>query len=440
MGWYDRKVRRVRDLSCGDTRIFLELEVRRVACRSCGKVKSERLDFLADNPLYTKRFAFFVGRRCRQASIADVAKELELDWHTVKELEKQYMEAQLARVGRPGPMVIGIDEISIRKGHTYRIVVSDLVRGRPIWFGGDDRSEASMDQFYEWLGAKKSARIRLAVMDMWKPFRNSTQASAPSRDPVRQVPRRAPPGRALDKVRKSEYARLSGNNRRFIKGQKYTLLSHRENLTLEGKKSLKDMLAANKRLNTAYLLKESFGQLWSYNREGWARRFFENWRASLKWQRLKPYEKFAAMIDRHWDGIAAYCQPENKVSLGFVEGLNNKIRVIQRRAYGLRDEEYLRLKILTCMLPHPVADRQATCAHPPRRSLDARCAVVILRSSRRCRRHRCGHDGQRKRVAHMSTATTTREDSLSKMAQNHPHDFTKRPKSEGRRCCRECPP
>ena len=85
--------------------------------------------------------------------------------------------------------------------------------------------------------------------------------------------------------------------------------------------------------------------------EGWARRFFENWRASLKWQRLKPYEKFADMIDRHWDGLAAYCKPENKVSLGFVEGLNNKIRVIQRRAYGLRDEEYLRLKVLTCMLP-----------------------------------------------------------------------------------------
>lgn len=82
MGWYDRKVRRVRDLSCGDTRIFLELEVRRLDCRNCGKVKRERLDFLADNPLYTKRFAYFVGRRCRQASIADVAKELALDWHT----------------------------------------------------------------------------------------------------------------------------------------------------------------------------------------------------------------------------------------------------------------------------------------------------------------------------------------------------------------------
>ena len=157
-------------------------------------------------------------------------------------------------------------------------------------------------------------------------------------------------GEALDAVRKSEYARLSGKDRRYIKGQKYTLLSHRENLTSDGRASLKQLLAANKRLNSADLLKESFGQLWDYRREAWARRFFDQWRASLKGQRLKPFEKFAQMIERHWNGIAAYCDPQNKVSLGFVEGLNNKIRVIQRRAYGLRDEEYLRLKVLTCML------------------------------------------------------------------------------------------
>ena len=321
-------------------------------CRRCGKVKRERLEFLADNFFFTKRFSHYVGRRCRQETIKDVAKELKLDWDTVKTLEMQYMRAQLAKAGTPGPKAIGIDEISIRKGHTYRIVVSDLIRRRPIWFGGCDRSQASMAMFFDALGKKKSAHIRLAVMDMWKPFRNATRAYAPQAailfDKFHIM---AHLGKALDTVRKSEYARLSGDKRRFIKGQKYTLLSHRENLNMDGKRALKTLLAANKRLNTAYLLKESFGQLWDYEREGWARRFFENWRASLKWQRLEPYEKFAKMIDRHWDGIAAYCKPENKVSLGFVEGLNNKIRVIQRRAYGLRDEEYLRLKILTCMLP-----------------------------------------------------------------------------------------
>jgi transposase len=107
-------------------------------------VKRERLAFLADNPLYTKRFAYFVGRRCRQATIKDVAKELALDWQTVKVLEQQYMEAQLKRAGTPAPQVIGVDELAIRKGHSYRIVVSDLVRGRPIWFGGEDRSEVTL--------------------------------------------------------------------------------------------------------------------------------------------------------------------------------------------------------------------------------------------------------------------------------------------------------
>jgi len=315
-------------------------------------VKRERLDLLSDNPFYTKRFAYYVGRRCRNETISAVAKELHLDWDSVKALDQQYMKAQLAKAGTPGPKRIGIDEISIKKRHTYRIVVSDLDRGRPIWFGGEDRSEASMAQFYADLGEKKSRQVRLALMDMWKPFRKATQAHAPQAAILFDkfhVMRHL--GEALDKVRKSEYARLSGKDRRFIKGQKFTLLSHQENLTLEGRQSLKTLLAANKRLNTAYLLKESFGQLWNYRSEVWARRFFENWRESLKWQRLKPFEKFAQTIDRHWDGIAVYCKPENKVSLGFVEGLNNKIRVIQRRSYGLRDEEYLRLKILTCMLP-----------------------------------------------------------------------------------------
>jgi len=351
-GFYDHRVRRIRDLPSGALRIYLQIEVRRVACRRCGQVKRERLDFLAENPRHTKRFAYYVGKRCRASTIQDIAEELGLEWHTVKELEKQYMREQLRRAGAPGPKVIGIDELSIRKRHTYRIVVSDLVRMRPIWFGGNDRSEASMDAFFQWLGPKKTAGIRLAVMDMWKAFRNSTERHAPQAHVLFDkfhVLRHL--GTALDTVRKGEYARLSGKDRRFIKGQKYTLLAHRENLTLEGRKSLRLLLAANKRLNTAYLLKESFGQLWDYQREAWARRFFENWRASLKWQRLKPFERFAEMIERHWDGIAAYCEPENKVALGFVEGLNNKIRVIQRRAYGLRDEEYLRLKVLTCMLP-----------------------------------------------------------------------------------------
>lgn len=342
----------MRDLSCGNTRVCLALEVRRVLCRCCGKVGREPLDFLADNPFHTKRFAWFVGRRCRSRTLKEVAGELHPDWQTVKELDKHCMAVQLDRVGIPGPKAIGIDEISIRRGHTYRIVASDLIRHRPTWFGGEDRSEAGMNRFYHWPGEKKTRGIRLAVMDMRKPFRNAAIKRAPQAALLYgrfHVMRHL--SDALDKVRKAGYARLSGKERRGIKGQQQVLLSNHENLTLDGRKSLKTLLAAGKRLPTACVLKESFGQLWSCQREGWARRFFDNRKAGLKWQRLKPYEKFAEMIERHRDGIAACCNPENKVPPGFVEGLNNKIRVIRRRAYGLRDEEYLRLKVLTCMRP-----------------------------------------------------------------------------------------
>jgi transposase len=205
-GWYDRRTRRVRDLPSGPYRIYLEFEVRRVDCKNCQAVKREALGFLSDSPFYTKRFAYYVGRRCRTSTISDVAKELHLDWDSVKTLDKQYMKAQLAKAGTPGPKRIGIDEISIKKRHTYRIVVSDLDRSRPIWFGGEDRSEASMAQFYAWLGEKKSPRIKLALMDMWKPFRNATHKHAPQAAILFDkfhVMRHL--GDALDKVRKAEY-------------------------------------------------------------------------------------------------------------------------------------------------------------------------------------------------------------------------------------------
>lgn len=317
-------------------------------------MKTERLEWLADNPFYTKRFAFYVGRRCRETPIKEVAEELFLDWQTVKDLDKQYMQEQLRRAGGPAPRVIGIDEIAIGKGHRYRIVVSDLQRGRPIWFGGQDRSAASLDEFFAWLGPKKCRRIRLAVMDMWSAFRTSTlqEGNAPQAtilyDKFHILKHL---GEAMDKVRKREYRRLTGKGRRFIKGQRYALLTHWGNLSADGRAALKLLFKANTRLNKAYLLKESFGQLWTYSSPFWARRFFDQWRAALRWQRLEPFERFAELVAGHWDGIEAYCHEENRVPLGFVEGLNNKIRAIQRRAYGFRDEQYFRLKILTSTLP-----------------------------------------------------------------------------------------
>jgi len=315
-------------------------------------VRKENLeDFLQRLP-YTRRYMLFIGRRCRESSIKAIAEEQNIDWKTVKNLEKQYMQEQLDSREEVFPEVIGIDEISIKKGHKYRIVVSDLEKGEPIWFGGDDRSENSMSQFYEWLGKEKCKKLKLIVMDMWKAFRNSAEKNASQagilfdRFHIMQHL-----NEALDKVRKEEHKRLQeSEGEDYIKGNKYTLLSRRKNLTLTGSESLEKMLKANERLNKAYLLKESFDQLWGFKNTDSARIFFDKWKESLENQNLRAYEKFTQMIDKHWDGIKTHCTLSKEIKLGFVEGLNNKIRVLQRRAYGLRDEEYLRLKVLTFKL------------------------------------------------------------------------------------------
>lgn len=350
--FYDRRIYRTRARDCGDTRIYLDFEYRRVACPDCG-VKQERLDWLAENPRFVRGFTRVVGRDAKTMSLVDVARRHRLSWGAARRLEMSYMKEFLAKHPPPKRLrAIGVDEVSIRKCHSYAITVADLDRQRPIWMSESPGcAEEDMARFFDDMGPQRVARIKLAVMDMWKPFRNATRARAPQArivfDKFHVLRHLAD---ALDEVRRREYRRVNEKDRKFIKGQRYTLLSNQANLDVDGRWSLKLLLKANKRLHTAYLLKESFGQLWDYNYAGCARTFFDRWKAQLKWQRLVPFEKFAAMIERHWDGIAAYCHPDNKVSLGFMEGLNNKIRAIQRRAYGIKDQNYLKLKVLTSFI------------------------------------------------------------------------------------------
>jgi len=113
-----------------------------------------------------------------------------------------------------------------------------------------------------------------------------------------------------------EYKRVSDKEKTFIKGQRYTLLSHKANLDLDGRRSLKLLLKANNAHQQGLLAQGGLRQLWDYQNPIWARKFFDNWKAQLKWSRLEPYQKFAAMIERHWDGVVSYCHPNRKVSLG----------------------------------------------------------------------------------------------------------------------------
>lgn len=351
---YDAIERRWRHLDTCQYQTILIATVPRIKCDEHG-VKQVRVPWSEERSRFTALFeALVIDWLQATENIAAVAKGMRLSWEEVAGIRSRAVARGMKRRGRAAlPASVGVDETSITRGHEYITVVNALSEARVLDVI-DERKEESLSTFWSQYSSEELAHVETVAMDMWPPYIASTRKHLSIADEkivfdkfhiMKHL------GEALDEVRKSEYGRLKGRDRTYIKGQKYTLLSHRENLTLKGRQALDKLLAANKRLHIAYLLKESFGQLWDYEKEGWARKFFENWKASLKWQRLGPYEKFARMIENHWEGIAAYCKPENKVPLGFVEGLNNKIRVLQRRAYGLRDEEYLRLKILTCMLP-----------------------------------------------------------------------------------------
>ena len=319
-------------------------------------VKQETLAWLAESGRFTKRFERTIGKLCRLMTVKEAARLHRLSWDQVRRMDVAYMRELVAK--HPPSIAlraIGVDEVSIRKGHAYAIVVADLDQKRPIWMSGvPGRAKEDMDRFFLEMGPRRCNRIDLAAMDMWKPFRNSLVEHAPQAeivfDKFHVIGHLSD---ALDQVRRQEYARVAEKDKRFIKGQRYTLLSHKANLDTDGRRSLGLLLKANKRLNKAYLLKEMFGQLWDYNNPTWARKFFDNWKAQLRWSRLEPYCKFAELVERHWEGIVSYCSPDHKISLGFMEGLNNKIRVIQRRSYGIRDMEYLRLKVITSFIEDP---------------------------------------------------------------------------------------
>ena len=248
----------------------------------------------------------------------------------------------------------------LREAKEYRVVVNDLDLERPIWVGGSGREEADIDLFFEMLGEEKSAAIELATMDIWEPFRNSVSKSAPQ---ARIIYNRFYINRrlfeALDEVRREEHEHIASEQGSYVPGQFYTLLSHRENLDLDGSQALERRLDINQRLHTAHILKETFSQLWDYQSEPDALAFVENWKAGVQAQGLEPLLEFAALIDAHWEGIGSHYHPGNKISQGVVEKINNRIRTFQRRKGDEREEEFFKLKIITAFLPPLPEDADA---------------------------------------------------------------------------------
>ena len=352
--YHDCEEREVRDLPILGASLHLVLWRFRVDCPECGP-RLEALDWLDPYARVTKRLAASVARLCKVMPIKQVAEFHDLHWGTVKAIDKAHLEAELGPPDFAGVELLLIDEFALRKGHRYATVVADASTKRVLWVG-KGRSREEVRVFFELLGKAGCARIKAVGMDMSHAFRAEVQRHCPKAEIVYDLFHVvAKYGKeVVDAIRVSEANRLREDKpaRKLIKGAKWLLLRNKSNLPDEESRiQLKEVLEANQALMTAYVLKDDLKQLWTYQREGWARRAWEGWLARAQESGIKPLIHFAKRLTAYLPGILAHCRWPLHTSL--LEGINNKIKVLKRTAYGYRDDAYFFLKIRSAFPGNP---------------------------------------------------------------------------------------
>lgn len=277
-------------------------------------------------------------------TIKDVAKNLGLHWDTVKEIEKKKLAAKYKKVDLTGLTHIAIDEFAIKKGHVYQTVVMDLLQGRIIYVA-KDREMSSLDNFWKMVDRGK-VKIKAVAMDMWPAYIGSVLAHCPSAAIVFDrfhITKKL--NEAIDETRRLLFNEEKDiNKKKIIKGTRWLLLKKGVKISESGQKRLQEALAVNAPLAQAYYLKEELDLLWMETDPKEAESFFNDWCDQASTTEVTPMLKFVAMLKSHRSGILNWFK--YRISTGPLEGMNNKIKVLKRKAYGYRDIEYFNLKIL----------------------------------------------------------------------------------------------
>lgn len=341
---YDHEVRRIRDLSVFAHDAYLLVEKWRVACPSCG-VRVEDLGFADPYSRHTLRLEEQVARLCRWMPVSQVAELLGLDWRTVKDIDKRALQRQFGDPDYSGLRRLAIDEISYRRRHHYLTQVLDLDRNRVIWVGRG-RRKATLRRFFDEVGPEVTRGIQAIAIDMWEPYIEAICERAPQAaivfDHFHVV--RTYHRKVVDRVRIDETKKAEEEHEGIYKGTKYLLLKNKERLSEEDQSRLEALLRLNHNLNVVYVLKEDLELFWKTEDPKEAREILQQWTETARESGLKPLEDFAEMLETHAYGLLSHC--EFPISTGQLEGLNNKVKVIQRRCYGFHDLEYLGLKIM----------------------------------------------------------------------------------------------
>lgn len=302
----------------------------------------------------TTRFADSVARLAQLLPIKQVAAWFGLSWDTVQAIDQAAMETRLGPIDLTGVRRIALDEFAIQKGHRYATSVVDPTTKRVLWVGRGRRRE-DLRPFFELLGPAGCQALEVAVMDMSEAYEQETRLHCPQITIVYDLFHVvAKYGReVIDRVRVDEtnrIARAAGGNaptiraqRRVIKGTRWLLLRNKQNLRPHERIRLKEVLAANRHLYVVYILKDALKALWGYRYGGAFRRAWEDWYGWAIRSRIPALTTFARHLKAKQPGILAHCK--YPLHTGLLEGINNKIKVLKRIAYGFRNDTYFFLKI-----------------------------------------------------------------------------------------------
>jgi transposase len=353
LGTVNRRLRReVQDLPVWGRPIVLSVEYCQLKIGATDR-RVERLSFVEPGHGFTRRFARFVSQLARHMSIAATANYTGLAWRTVKAMDKRALTRDLPALD-PGALIglryLGVDEVARAKGKDYLTIVYDLDSGDLVWVTAGRRA-ADLIDFFDQLDEPVAQGIEAVGMDMWKPFEQAVQKSLPNaaivfdRFHVMQQY-----SQIIDQVRRSEFKRAAKADKDTLVGSRYLLLKNADNLSGRQAERLDDLLAINGPLNSVYALKEQLQQLWhAPAKVADMGQRLDQWCELANATGLAPMKRFMAMLQRHRTGICNYAA--HPITTARLEGGHVAIGLIRKRARGLLDTEYFKLKIRQSAVP-----------------------------------------------------------------------------------------
>jgi transposase len=335
-----------RDMPWGSNPVWIKTPVQRVWCSICDVVRQIKISFAEPKKRYTKKFKRYVLKLSQHMTIKDVAKVVGVSWDVVKEIQKSWLGRHYRKPKLKYLRKIAIDEFSVGKNHDYFTQVLDLDTGKVV-FVGEGKGADALVPFWKRLKSSK-ASIQAVAIDMSPAYISAVLNNLPG---VPIVFDRFHVVKMLNEkisnIRRQIYNKLDDEEQqKVLKGTRWLLLKNPENLdpSKDEEARLERALEINKPLATAYYMKEELRQLWDQSSKEEAAAFLQDWIERAMASGIKSLQNFAKTMATHRSGILAYY--DIPITSGPIEGVNNKIKVLKRQAYGFRDREFFKLKIM----------------------------------------------------------------------------------------------